>query len=231
MAELVSVDPRWVGRDCIIAAPGPSLAACVLKVRMARMAYSWKVIAVQDAYKLLPYADVLYGCDSRWWRLHKNCDGFNGEKWTCHHKEWTNNKIDPDPELKVPLPDLVGLKVVEGRRGDDFSLDPSYIYYGSNSGFQALNLAILFGSKRIVLVGYDMRCVDGKSHFFGDHKSKDFHQCSDQEYRNFARHYDIAARTLPKDIHIVNATPGSALTCFPIMPLEDALGFLGSPPG
>jgi hypothetical protein len=94
-----------------------------------------------------------------------------------------------------------------------------------------LNLAILFGSKRIVLVGYDMRCVDGKSHFFGDHKSKDFHQCSDQEYRNFARHYDIAARTLPKDIHIVNATPGSALTCWPVMPLEDALGFLGSPPG
>lgn len=188
------------------------------------MAMSWKVIAVQDAYRVLPYADVLYGCDPHWWRVHKNCEGFHGEKWTTHHKDWTNNKLDPDTELKEPLADLFGLNVVAGDHGDTFSSDPAKIHYGSNSGFQAINLAILFGCKRIVLVGYDMRYVDGKAHFFGEHPrgiglQK---QIEDAQYRGFVEHYRRAVSSVPKDVSIINATPGSALNCFPMMSLEDA---------
>jgi hypothetical protein len=32
-----------------------------------------------------------------------------------------------------------------------------------------MGLAFLFGAARIVLVGYDMREVDGRRHFFGSH--------------------------------------------------------------
>lgn len=196
------------------------------------MAYGWKVIAVQDAYTALPYADVMYGCNPSWWRLHKDCAGFHGEKWTSHQggKDSTNNKLDPDYELKVPIADAFGLNVVEGRHGDVFSLDPSYISYGSNSGFQAINLAILFGCRRIVLVGFDMRHVGGKSHFFGDHPGGEVRQNSDGDYRNFVRHFAVGARELPKEIVVINATPGSALDCWPIMGFDEATSAVYSSP-
>jgi hypothetical protein len=189
------------------------------------------VLLVQDAYRAIKYADALYGCNPSWWRHHKDCDGFTGEKWTTHHKDCTNNKLDPDPELKTgqSLADAFGLNVVEGKEAPGFSLDPGMIHYGSNSGFQAINLAILFGSKRIVLVGFDMRCVNGKGHFFGDHPGKELRQNNDDEYRGFIRFFDTAAKLLPPEISIINATPESALTSFPKVALEVALGAHGSP--
>lgn len=228
MAELECVPPTWKGRDCIVAAPGPSLTGDVVRrVRLARMAYSWKVLAVQDAYKVLPHADVMYGCCPTWWRVHKTCPGFEGEKWSTHDKEVTNNKINTDKALGHPIADF-GMRLVAGEHGDEFSTDPGLIRYGSNSGFQAINLAILFGARKIVLVGYDMRCVSGKSHFFGDHP-KGLHQNKDEDYRRFVGRFDKASKALPEGVHIINATPDSALKCFPIMTLSDALSFVGSP--
>lgn len=185
------------------------------------MAYSWKLILVQDAYRVFKFADALYGCNPSWWRLHRNCDGCEAPKWSTHHEDMTNNKL--------ALADELGIRLVEGRHGDEFSLDPSYINYGSNSGFQAINLAILLGCKKIVLVGFDMRCKNGKGHFFGNHPGGELRQNTDEEYRNFVRHYERAAKALPASISIVNATPGSALTCFPMLSLEDALSTFGSP--
>jgi len=69
---------------------------------------------------------------------------------------------------------------------------------------------------------------DGKSHFFGNHPGGEMRQNTDQEYRGFIMHYQVAAKTLPKDISIVNATPGSALPCFPITNFETAIS-VGSP--
>jgi hypothetical protein len=40
------------------------------------------------------------------------------------------------------------------------------IHYGGNSGFQAINLAVLMGARRIVLTGYDMKPgADGRKHW------------------------------------------------------------------
>ena len=48
-----------------------------------------------------------------------------------------------------------GVKLVRGIEGEGFCCDPSRIYYGSNSGFQAINLAIhMLRKGRIVLVGF-----------------------------------------------------------------------------
>lgn len=222
MAELLRISPRWTGKPCIVAAPGPSLTVPVARAcRVARLGNGWKILAVQDAYRILPHADALYGCDSGWWRFHKDCDGFAGEKWTTHKPE-SSDKLRVDPTLGRSLADAFGLNVVMGEDGDRFSLDPTVIYYGSNSGFQAISLAILFGCKKIVLVGFDMRFVGGRSHFFGDHQLP-IRQSDDETYRRFVPHFERAAKRLPADIEIINATPGSALKCFPMMPLEEAL--------
>lgn len=186
-----------------MAAPGPSLTDSVVReVRESRL----RTIAVQDAYRVMPWADALYACNPSWWRVHRDCNGFAGEKWSTHEDGaiHLNDKTDAARAW--------GVKLVGGRDGQGFSLDPGVIHYGSNSGFQAINLAILKGCTRIVLIGFDMRRVDGRSHFFGEHPD-DLRR--DTDYSAFIRPFELAAKALPPHIEILNATPGSALKCFP----------------
>jgi hypothetical protein len=176
-----------------------------------RRFYGWRVLAVQDSYKLMPWADALYGCDEKWWNVHQTCNEFTGEKWSTH---------EPLGNDKLAVADKFGVRLVEGIHCSEFSFDAGKIAYGANSGFQAVNLALLKGCRRIVLVGFDMRTVSGKAHFFGDHP-KGLHNPS--SFDDFARRFAAAAKVLPKDVRIVNATPDSALTCFKMQPLEVAL--------
>lgn len=198
---LEAVRPRW--RSCIVAAPGPSLT----EVREG------PIIVVQDAYRLMPWADVLYGCEPKWWRHHQGTD-FKGEKWSTHDgsKGSSNNKTEAHEQW--------GVRCVQGKMEYGFSLDPSVIHYGNNSGFQAINLAILFGCEHIILVGFDMKKTGGKSHFFGEHPPE---LRSGTNYTEFVKHFEIAAERLPKSIRIVNATPDTALKCFPRMTFEQAI--------
>jgi hypothetical protein len=170
---------------------------------------------VNDAYRLFPDARVLYACDAQWWNAHRGCPDFSGEKWSSHGiagRVRHNDKLDVARKY--------GLNLVAGKDGEGFSFDPEVIHYGSNSGFQAINLAILMGATRIVLVGFNLGHVDGKKHFFGDHPRglRNTHS-----YSNFLRAFNRAAKLLPLHIQILNATPNSALTCFPRISLDDAL--------
>jgi hypothetical protein len=166
---------------------------------------------VQDSYKLMPWADALYACDDRWWNIHQTCNEFAGEKWSTH---------EPLGNDKLAVADKFAVRLVEGIHSDQFSFDAGKISYGSNSGFQAVNLALLKGCRRIVLVGFDMRAVQGKMHFFWDHPKGLHNPCS---FDDFARRFTAASKVLPKDVRIVNATPDSALLCFKMLPLETAI--------
>ena len=85
------------------------------------------------------------------------------------------------------------------------------IHYGDNSGFQATNLAIQFGAEEIWLIGFDMK-VNGKPHFFGEHPL----ECrKGMTPRSWRAAFETAERMMPEHISIINATPGSALSCFP----------------
>jgi hypothetical protein len=203
---------RWHSPDhlCIVAAPGPSLTA-----EVAEACRGHDAIAVQDAYRRLPFAQVLYGCDAKWWRFHKGAQSFAGEKWTSHGPASSNDKS--------PILETFGLKSVAGFQGEQFSTNPDHIYYGSNSGFQAVGLAILFGARRIVMVGFDMRHHKGKHHFFGNHPAP-LHNPTN--YQRFIGAFEKASKRMPEGVTILNATPGSALKCFPMVTLDEALGCL-----
>jgi hypothetical protein len=194
----------------IVAATGPSLSPEVAEACAGR-----KVLAVNDAYRLFPWAEVLYACDAAWWNVHHGCPGFAGEKWSSHGAAGRIKHND-----KSAVAEKYGLKLVAGRDGDGFSFEPDVIHYGSNSGFQAINLALLMGARRIILVGFDMGCTNGRRHFFGDHPPGLRNATS---YQNFIRALERAAKLLPPGIEILNATPGSALRCFPMVTLNDAL--------
>lgn len=44
------------------------------------------------------------------------------------------------------------------------------IYTGGNSGYQAVQLALLWGAKEVVLIGFTMKAIDGKNHWHRDHR-------------------------------------------------------------
>lgn len=169
-------------------------------------------MAVNDAWRLLPFADVLYACDAAWWDHHSGANGFAGERWSSHGDKLHNNKL--------ACADRWRLSLVAGADREGFSLNPAHIHYGSNSGFQAINLAILFGATEIALVGFDMHANGGQTHFFGAHPKP---LRDDKNYGRFIPALETAAKMLPDTIRITNCTPGSALGCFPKASLDDVL--------
>lgn len=212
---LKRTSPRWSDL-CVVAATGPSLTP-----EVAAACRGVPVVAVNDAYRLFPFAAVLYAADEAWWDAHGGAPDFAGEKWSAHGHPGHNDKR--------ACAERHGLSLIRGADADGFCLDPSRIHYGDNSGFQAGNLAAhwLGWRGRIVLVGFDMRAPDGRRHFFGDHPGP-LHRAKSQDelkryFGAFIRKFEAAARLLPAGLEIVNATPGSALTCFPFLPLQAAL--------
>lgn len=205
--QLVSVDPRWSGQPAIVAATGPSLTADVIERCRGQF-----VIAVNDAMRVMPWAAVGYACDAAWWIHYDGCPDFAGERWTSHSLSPKNDKAD--------IAGRYPLKIVRGEESSGFSADPTVIHYGNNSGFQAVNLALLFGADPIVLVGFDMRTVDRMHHFFGNHPSP---LRTSSVYQQWIARFELAAKMMPNRGRIINATPGSALKCFPMVDLADTL--------
>ena len=184
----------------VVAATGPSLTAQQLE-----LCRRLPLVVVNDAYRLAPWAPVLYACDAAWWDHHQGAPGFEGERWSSHHDGGNDKR-----ECALRW----GLQLVAGSDREGFSRDPARIHYGGNSGFQAINLATLWGAARVLLLGFD----GGAGHFFGNHPASLRNANADR----FRTHFHLAARDLP--CPVINCTPGSRLDCFPKVGLNEALG-------
>jgi hypothetical protein len=96
------------------------------------------------------------------------------------------------------------------------------IHFGSNSGYQAINLAVHFGVSRILLLGFDMQVApDGRKHWFGNHPGN---MNNNSPYGLFIEKFG----TLPPDlkkagVEVVNCSRVTALECFQRMTIEEAL--------
>jgi hypothetical protein len=187
--------PRlWPESLIVCLGTGPSLSgADVQRVQGQR------VIAINNAYQLAPWADVLYACDVKWWRWHHGAPTFAGRKYMLQ------------PSCAA-YPEVQALRNT-GPAG--LETDPSGLRTGHNSGYQAINLAVHLGARRIVLLGYDMQ----GDHFFGRHPDQSkppFHRCLPV----FATLLDPLAAL---GVTVFNCTRRTALTCFPQPALEDVI--------
>lgn len=117
-------------------------------------------------------------------------------------------------------------------RAVGISTDPHYIHWGRNSGFQLANLAAhLVGPKRdgqgggrLLLCGYDFKPGPrGELHHHPDH-SGPLKNPDANSLASWARLFAPAAPQFKElGIEVINCSPGSALTCFPMARLEDVL--------
>lgn len=168
-------------------------------VRAARL----PAIAVNDTFRLAPWADMLYAADSSWWSFHgAEALKFAGLKVTVQES--------------VPHPAVLGLRHSGAEGFDD---DPECLRTGGNSGYQAIHIAAHAGAKRILLCGFDM----GGGHWHGDHP-KPLRNTPPPTYARWIERFKTLAPELAqRGIAVVNCTPKSALRCFPMANLKDEL--------
>lgn len=190
------VQTVWRGETVLIVAGGPSVTQQIVDEARGRC----RVIAVNNAYEIAPWAEVLYFADHQWWEWHRKRDlyrAFAGQKVTI---EGTGERVS-EPEVHM-LRNLGYIGV---------SKQPNGIFTGANSGFQAMNIAALSGARKILLLGFDMRFVAGRAHWHAEHPRK----TPEASYLRYAKRFDPAKPALEAmGVETVNCSPGSAIKCF-----------------
>jgi len=138
----------WENEVCYIVGGGPSL-----KDFEWRRLIGKNVIAINRALEVLPFVDVIFFSDLRFWKQYR-------QSILAHKAEY---KVTFCKEAYEDAPeDLTYLKN-EKRYG--LESDITKICDGKNSGYAAMNLAAHLGASLIVLLGYDMKEKGDNTHW------------------------------------------------------------------
>lgn len=164
------------------------------------------VVAINDAWRLAPWADALIASDAAWWCHYKGVPAFEGLKYA----------MEPAAG-KYP-----GVTVLRNTGDRGLETDPTGLRTGRNTGAAAINLAIHFGASRVLLLGYDMGAkTEARSHFFGAHPRG---LRGNSPYALFRTMIETMVEPIRlAGIRVVNCSRETSLTCFPRQPLREAL--------
>lgn len=200
--------PDWTGEACAIIASGPSTKR--VDVSLLR-GTAVRVIAIKENSQLCPWADVVYGCDAAWWRNENGLPKFTGLKVTATGR------------LTSRFPDIRVVQVADPS-GDKLVLKPpGTVGSGGNSGFQALNLAVQFGVRHVLLIGFDMTDQFGV-HWYGRANGNGRSNPSEWNFKRWRAAFTGAAVQLKlAGVRVFNCSEQSVLTCFPKITLDQAL--------
>lgn len=195
--------PRWEGDDVVIVASGPSAK----DVNLAAARGKARFITINSSWRLAPWAEIIYGCDGKWWRR------YFGEV-----KDTGATLLTSDRRTAREM----GLPYVRTQKPDDrIIMEPKgTVGWGGNSGFHALNLALQFQCRRVVLVGFDMQ-IAGGSHWHGDHP-EGMHNPSKGNIARWRGAVDGAAGVAANlGAEVLNCSPVSALKNYPKVDFEE----------
>lgn len=208
------VERAWEGDTVVCIASGPSLTADQINRTRAKVDRDggrvW-VAVINTTYEKVPWADLLYFADSKWWNWHKDKPAyktFAGIKCTI----WASGNSISDPAVHM-------LRQAEPPR-QGMSNDPGALVTGSNSGHMLLNLVGLSAPRRILLLAYDAKeGRGGKKHHHADHPDQSL--APYQQMLAFMP--KLASDLKAMSIEVVNCSTDTALECFQKGKLEDYL--------
>lgn len=193
------------GATVLLVGGGPSHARLDLdQVR------GWPLIAVNSACrKVQPIAthrDMLVFADNSW-----------NENRPELARAWPGPVISVNRNAKARLGDAVrylDINALTARLG----VLPDWAQ--ASSGHIAAALAAVMGARRLVLVGFECRAIAGRTHGHGDYSQHDVSVFGDRFVPGWVGLAPALARL---GLQVVNATPDSAIPCFPFIPLDEAL--------
>lgn len=193
-----------MSRTALILATGPTAKEFPVGLFQNRV----YTIGVNDAYRMCPWLDVLYGSDYDWWKEH------------TEKIRWLDaRKISVDVP-GIPRHPLVTYFQYAGRRG--WAKRPAPIFTGHNSGYAALSVAFQLGFNDVLLAGFDMGAT-GNSHFFGDHENLDNHH----EFEEYIEDFRYSRAKIVYDMRVRLVTQPSGLSSiFDTVTVEEALNEL-----
>jgi hypothetical protein len=227
VGQFSEVVREWQGETVVLIGGGPSLTQDqVGMVRVSHKATEVRCIAVNDAYLWAPFADVCYFADMHWFKwqtdgVAKPLLGLTADQVRERFASFAGQKCSIDNNgvfVKDPA-----VHVLRQAKGGCYglSLDPCRVVTGRNSGYQALNMAVLSGAKTVILIGYDAQVPkNGPSHFFGEHPTT-APAAVVSEYRTSFRMGADAIKAA--GVRVINASPGSAVDAFEKADLAEAL--------
>lgn len=132
---------------------------------------------------------------------------------------WRGPVVTTSSMAKAEMPAKV--KRVQGEIRPDFPRRGSpAIRNGRSSGHASVGLAVACGGARIILLGFDMREVDGRTHHHDEYRQDAPDRFAKLFIPSF-RGWNESA--LKASVTILNATPGSALKEFPMIDLDEVL--------
>ena len=225
--------PRmWEGGECWIIGGGPSLPHqfgvsedVIQKVRdevipmsvyseYMEPLYNKHVIGTNIAYMLGNWVSVCYFCDLPFFRNNK-----------YKLLDWHNLKVTDTGNMPVKEYYL-HRNIKKLKRNNKYGLDPDpdCIRWNRNSGGGAIDLAVHFGCKRILLLGFDMRVDnDGQTHFHSGLPSY-ANPTLERTFTRFLKAFPFIADDAKKlGVEILNVNSDSALEDFKKVRLEDVL--------
>jgi len=185
-------------RDAVlIVASGPSLRGFDFE----QLRGKGFTIAINDAVKFAPFADAWFTVDT--FQLSRRLpQEFEGTRYVAAPPEFGTSTARCACDREV----LPGCSYL--RRVQYFSEDPSEIC-GWNSALGALNFAYHMKAKRIVLFGVDANNLD--SYFYGKRRAW---AKQDSVMRSLPRLFKACADKFAGR-EVINASPASAVMCFP----------------
>lgn len=199
--------PDWSGQTALIVATGPSATDYDLSVPREGV----RCIVIRSSWRLAPWADVLYGLDKEWWIAHQGCPEFRGLKVSpsptaCKVYGLRQVRLKPRADVLVDEIGVLGCGLSSG---------------GGHSGFQACNLAVQFGARRLVLIGFDMTLARG-AHWLPNDRGVARPDAG--RVASWRQSMDACApRFAELGVEVINASRGSALSAYRKMELTEAL--------
>jgi hypothetical protein len=172
-------------------------------------------IGVNSSFCLGDWVDICLFGDARWFNLEYGAlRGFSGLVVGISPFQ-DHGEIGQTVGVTVRL-------MRRSRKGKGLTTRPGELCWNHSSGGAAVNLAVQLGAKKVILIGYDMRAIEGEHNFHDKYPWN-----KDRPYRDPYRIHGkpwkmIAVRANKMEVEIINATPGSTIDAFPIMTLEEA---------
>lgn len=222
--------PDWPGETVVVVCSGRSARLAPIDLAKGR----FRVVTVNESWRLAPWADVAYGCDWPWW-AHRGPtpEQFPGLRVVGRRPSDSEARHQLNAAQRDYMAELLSLPVSsDERREPPFLPMEGPVTGGGMSGFQVVGRLVQAKVARILLVGVD--CTPG--HWHGQHSHPNGSNPPPSRLKAWVAQWTSAAPELGRlGVEVINCNPESMFDrplvngepqppCYKRMTLAEALG-------